>query len=273
MTRSATAGPAGLVANRQLPVAGLLVGIGVCGLIFVPVSRFGPDWPAAGGVRFGLTMDDWLARRLDRLYAEGQAHDARQADRLSRRRNLEPTSASLLAQLVRVAAARAIVEIGTSNGYSTIWLADAAAAVGGQVVSVDNASTDLAQRNLAETGLADVVNLVVADGGDYLAQAPSASIDFLFLDAERTAYLGWWPEVQRVLRPGGLLVIDNALAPDPAELTDLLAAILATDRWTSDTVPIGKGLFLAGKASRDGTRDPGGPVRATEDVGAPRSAS
>jgi predicted O-methyltransferase YrrM len=201
-----------------------------------------------GGVRFDLTMDDWLARRLDRLYADGQAHDAGQSDRLSRRRNLEPPSASLLAQLVRISAARAVVEIGTSNGYSTIWLADAAVAVGGQVVSVDNVSIEAARENLADAGLADVVDLVVADGGAFLAQAPTAGIDLLFLDAERTAYLAWWPDVQRVLRPGGLLVVDNALAPDPAELSDLLVAIAATDHWIGDVVPVGKGLFLAWKA-------------------------
>ena len=205
--------------------------------------------PAMGGVRFDLTMDDWLARRLDRLYADGQAHDAGQSDRLSRRRNLEPPSASLLAQLVRISAARTVVEIGTSNGYSTIWLADAVVAVGGRVVSVDNVSTEVARENLADAGLADVVDLVVADGGAFLAQAPTAGIDLLFLDAERTAYLAWWPDVQRVLRPGGLLVVDNALAPDPAELSDLLDAIAATDHWSGDIVPVGKGLFLAWKAT------------------------
>lgn len=87
-------------------------------------------------------MDDRLRALLDELYADGSAYDARQSDRLLRRRNLEPDAAALLTLAVRMSGARHIVEIGTSNGYSTIWLADAAADTGGTVVSVDTASTD-----------------------------------------------------------------------------------------------------------------------------------
>jgi predicted O-methyltransferase YrrM len=65
-------------------------------------------------------VDDALKTFLDGLYADGEAHDAAEPDRLRRRRNLEPDAAALLAQVVRIAAAHLVVEIGTSNGYSTI---------------------------------------------------------------------------------------------------------------------------------------------------------
>ena len=189
-------------------------------------------------------MPDQLADQLARLYAEGQAYDAAEPDRRRRRRNLEPPSAALPAQLVRVAAARAIVEIGTSNGYSTLWLAAAAADTAGRVTTVDVEPAESARRNLDEAGLGELVEFVVADGGGFLASTAADTVDVLFLDAERSAYLDWWPDIQRVLRPGGLLVIDNVLAPDPSELTDLLATITLAEHWRGETVPVGKGLFL-----------------------------
>ncbi|MEV0406774.1 class I SAM-dependent methyltransferase [Actinoallomurus sp. NPDC050550] len=190
-------------------------------------------------------MDDRRRALLDELYADGSAHDARQSDRLLRRRNFEPDAAELLTLAVRMTGARDIVEIGTSNGYSTIWLADAAADTGGTVVSVDTASIDEAGENLRRAGLAERVHLIQGDGGRHLAELPDGSVDLLFLDAERTQYTSWWPHPVRVLRPGGVLAVDNVLAPSPDELTGFLALVTGDDRVTGSTVSVGKGLHLA----------------------------
>ena len=107
------------------------------------------------------------ARRLfaARLYEQSHAHDAALADRLERFRNVEPPTAELLGVLIRAGGARRILELGTSNGYSTIWLADAAQATGGRVVSVDvdAARTQLARQHLGVAGLSEVVDLRVGD--------------------------------------------------------------------------------------------------------------
>jgi predicted O-methyltransferase YrrM len=190
-------------------------------------------------------MDAQLRALLEELHAEGLTHDAAQSDRLLRRRNLEPDAAELLTMAVRMVGARRVVEIGTSNGYSAIWLADAAGDTGGAVVSVDTEPVDEAAANLATAGLADRVELVRADGGRYLGDLPDGSVDLLFLDAERIEYTGWWPHPVRVLRPGGVLAIDNVLAPSPEELTDFLGLVADDDRLTGTTFDVGKGLHLA----------------------------
>lgn len=192
-----------------------------------------------------IAVDETLRALLDEIHTDGLAFDATQADRLHRRRNLEPDAAELLALVVRVAGARDVVELGTSNGYSTIWLADAVSGTGGTVVSVDTTEADGAAGNLGRAGLADHVKLVRGDGGRHLAGLADASVDLLFLDAERTEYAGWWPDPVRVLRPGGVLAVDNVLAPSPEELTDFLALVTADDRLIGCTVVVGKGLHLA----------------------------
>ncbi|WP_232666678.1 O-methyltransferase [Pseudonocardia sp. TRM90224] len=187
----------------------------------------------------------YLRSVLDDLYAEGGEHDAAQPDRLRRRRNLEPDAAALLALTTRMLGARRIVEIGTSNGVSTIWLADAARATGGRVTSVDLTLGVDVEANLTRAGVRDLVDLREADGGAVLAELPDASVDLLFLDSERTEYEGWLPHPIRVVRPGGVLAVDNALAPSPDELRGFFARIAVDDRLVSTTVPVGKGLFLA----------------------------
>jgi predicted O-methyltransferase YrrM len=189
-------------------------------------------------------MDQTRRSMLDELYADGVAHDAAETDRLRRRRNLEPESAELLTVVLRIARARNVLEIGTSNGYSTIWLADAASDVDGRVVSVDIEAWPLVRENLDRAGASPTVDLVLADGGQHLAGLADASVDLLFLDAERVEYPSWWPHPVRVLRPGGVLAVDNVLS-HPDEVADFLALVDADGRFTGTTVAIGKGLYLA----------------------------
>ena len=191
-------------------------------------------------------MEEARRRLAEELYAESREHDRARADRLERFRNLEPATAELLGVLVRATGARRILELGTSNGYSTIWLADAAEATQGRVVSVDldPRRTDLARRNLGRAGLLEHVELRTEDAVDALAHSDDAAWDFLFLDAERPAYPAYLPDLVRTLAPGGVLAIDNVISHEH-ELLEFTSLIEAEPRWTQTVVPVGAGLRLA----------------------------
>ena len=182
---------------------------------------------------------------LEELHRHGVEHDAGKADRLERLRNVEPDTAQLLGVLVRAAGARRVLEIGTSNGYSTVWLADAVRSVGGHLVSVDvdAARSALAERNLERAGLRELVELRVEDAAVSLRSSSDGAWDMIFLDAERPAYAGYWPELMRVLRPGGLLAVDNVLS-HADEVGDLRSLVHADERVSEATVPTGAGLLL-----------------------------
>jgi predicted O-methyltransferase YrrM len=191
-------------------------------------------------------MDAALAALLEELHATGQAHDSAQADRLARLRNLEPETARLLAVLVRAIGARRVLELGTSNGYSTLWLADAVRDTGGIVVSVELEAERSAQAaaNLARAGLRAQVDLRVEDAAEALATAADHSVDLLFLDAERPHYAGYWPQLLRVLRPGGLLAVDNVVS-HAHELEEFTAVVELEPGVVTTVVPVGAGLRLA----------------------------
>ncbi|HET6530270.1 MAG TPA: class I SAM-dependent methyltransferase [Actinoplanes sp.] len=189
-------------------------------------------------------MDAHLRSWLDRLHADGQARDAAEPDRRRRLRNLEPDTAALLNLVLRISRGRAVVEIGTSNGYSVIWLAEAVRDTGGAVVTVDTERSADAAANVAQAGLSALVTFETGDGGDFLARQPPDSVDLLFLDAERVEYPRWWPHPKRVLRPGGVLAVDNVLS-HPGEVAEFLALAHADPDLVGATIGVGKGLYLA----------------------------
>ena len=188
------------------------------------------------------------ARRAyaEELYAAGRAHDAGERDRLLRWRNVEPETAELLGLLVRAKRARNVLEIGTSNGYSTIWLGDAVEATGGSVVSleIDAARTAIAAGHLESVGLRTSVDLRTEDAATALAAFADAAFDLIFLDAERDAYAGYWPDLVRTLAPAGVLAVDNVIS-HAHDLVAFRATIDGDDRVTPAVVPVGAGVLLA----------------------------
>jgi len=191
-------------------------------------------------------VDAIVQKAIDDLVVAAERHDAGQANRLDRWRVLEPDAGRLLWFLAQAIRARTIVEVGTSRGVSTLWLADAARCTGGRVLSVDTDATaqDAAQRSLREAGLADQVTFRVEDGGVALADLADGTVDLLFLDAERTEYPSWWPHPVRVLRSGGVLVADNALS-HPQEIEALRDLVEQDPRLTTTTIDVGKGELVA----------------------------
>jgi len=194
-------------------------------------------------------MDATRQTFLDELYAHGRAHDERFEDRLQRLRNVEPETAELLGVLVRSMKATRVLEIGTSNGYSTIWLGDAAEAVGGTVLSLEIEADRTAQAvdNVAQAGVSDFVELRTQDAAEALRSFAGEAFDLIFLDAERTLYADYWPDLVRVLRPNGLLVVDNTLS-HPKELVEFSELVYADPRVTSTLVTVGAGVLLIVKS-------------------------
>lgn len=120
--------------------------------------------------------DAVLRALLTELYATGQQHDAFEQERSKKMLNLEPETAQLLNIVIRSSCRTRLrlLEIGTSNGYSTIWLAWAASASGGHVISIDRDAHKqaLADANLSRAGLRERVELKCDDATEIVAGCP-----------------------------------------------------------------------------------------------------
>ena len=196
-------------------------------------------------------MTESLQVLLSELERFGEANDNATAERPRRMLNITRDTGEFLSVLVQATAARRVLEIGTSNGYSTLWLASATRATGGAVTTVElsDYKVGLARQNFSRSGLATSITLVQDDAGRVLERAADASFDLIFLDAERPEYPGWWPHLKRVLRPGGLLVVDNATS-HPEQMAPFVALVKADADFTTSLVPVGNGEFLAVKAAQ-----------------------
>jgi len=128
--------------------------------------------------------------------------------------------------------------------------------VGGTVTTVELSEykIGLATANFARSGLAGQITLVHEDAGRVLQRSADGAFDLVFLDSERPEYPGWWPDLKRVLRPGGLLVVDNATSHQ-AEMAPFVALVAADPSFATSLVPVGNGEFLAVKAEK-GWSDP-----------------
>jgi predicted O-methyltransferase YrrM len=206
--------------------------------------------PAVTAVLQATTCDNSLETLKVELERFGEANDAATDERPRRMLNITRDTGEFLAVLVRATCAQRVLEIGTSNGYSTLWLTEAARAIGGSVTTIefDAHKVELATANFDRAGLSQFINLVQDNAGEFLERSVPSAYDLIFLDAERTEYPSWWPHLRRVLKPRGLLIVDNATSHID-EMAPFMALVTADAVFATCQVPVGKGEFLAVRAA------------------------
>jgi predicted O-methyltransferase YrrM len=188
---------------------------------------------------------------LNDLYAAGQQNDAQQQERGKKMLNLEPETAQFLNILVRSSHRQRILEIGTSNGYSTIWLAWAVSQTGGHITSVDRDAQKQAQADerLRHVGLRSFVDLHCGDATEIVANL-AGPFDCVFFDADRYSAPDQLSLLIPKLTSDVLLLADNVLS-HPAEIVGYPQALEALPRFDRIVVPIGKGLSIAYRSASE----------------------
>ena len=159
-----------------------------------------------------------------------------------------PATASFLCTLVRGAQAKTILEIGTSYGYSTVWLAEAARATGGKVISLElhARKVDYAKEQLAKAGLTDYVEFRIGDALKSLEALPGP-FEVVLLDLWKDLYVRCFDLFYPKLAPGGIIVADNMLFPEASRPDANLyrARARAAAGISSVLLPIGSGIEVS----------------------------
>lgn len=189
---------------------------------------------------------DQLLKQLEKF---GVEHDRTKTKREERFRNISRDMGQFLFTIVKGCNKKRMLEIGTSNGFSTLWLANAGKEQGGTVTTVELSSERIAQA-LENFKLANFINQIDIhhqEAGAFLEAQPHHSFDFIFLDAERTQYVWWWENIKRILMPNGLMVVDNAIS-HAEELQSFFRLIKEDEEFEDILVPLGTGAYVARKS-------------------------
>lgn len=176
---------------------------------------------------------------------------------------IAPEQGQFMALLVRLIGARQALEIGTFTGYSSICIAGALKA-GGELVCCDDSSewTAIAKKYWRDAGLEDRINFKLGDAGATLQalidEGRAETFDFIFIDADKQNYPRYYELSFELLRPGGLMAVDNTLwSGDVADPNNMEPGTRAIRRFNEmlknddsvdiSLVPIGDGLTLVRK--------------------------
>lgn len=177
---------------------------------------------------------------------------------------IAPEQGAFMELLLSAVGAEVVVEVGTLAGYSAICMARGLGA-GGRVITMEVSSKHaaFAEEWIARSDVAGRVDVWQGRGVDLLPKIADSSADVVFLDADKQSYSLYLEEARRILKPGGLLLVDNAFAfghlldedcEDPSvlalrEFNDALAADVDFD---GVMVPLGDGLWVARRCAGEG---------------------
>ena len=179
---------------------------------------------------------------------------------------ISPEVGQFMALLVQLLGARKTLEIGTFTGYSALWVASALPR-GGRLVACDVSKdyTDIAKRYWRRAKLASKIDLRLGPAlgtlDRLLAAGEAGSFDFAFIDADKSNYDGYYERALALLRPGGVVALDNMFwggsvadpdrnTPDTRALRRIARKIHKDPRVMPSLLPIGDGLMLARKQGR-----------------------
>jgi len=182
-------------------------------------------------------------RELEQIDARDRADGT---PRMKRLRQIPPEVGKFIAIMAASSPAGRCLEIGTSAGYSTLWLALACRSIGRKITTCEilDEKAELARQTFAATGVTDVVELIHGDALNYLPSCKD--IAFCFLDAEKEIYGRCYDALVPRMVPGGILVADNAINHQET-LRPMLDRALQDDRVDALIVPIGKGELVCRK--------------------------
>lgn len=163
--------------------------------------------------------------------------------------NISRITAEFLTILIREENAKNVLEVGTSNGYSGIWLAKAVKQTGGHLTTIEfwDKRLDIAKENFKLCGVDDVVTTLKGSACDLLEELPEDYIiDLAFVDANKSEYIKYFELIDKHLKAGGIIACDNVLSHE-AKCKPFIDAINSHPNYENVVLPLPAGLSIGRK--------------------------
>ena len=165
--------------------------------------------------------------------------------------NISHQTAEFISMLIKISGVKNVLEIGTSNGYSTLWIADALKDAGrfGHLTTIEfyEKRQCIAKENIKKCGLSDFVTFKQGRALEILANLDFVS-DMVFIDANKSEYIQYFDLLNDKLPLGAIILADNVIS-HAAKVADFLEAIKNDKRYQSQVLDLPAGLLMALKLS------------------------
>lgn len=166
--------------------------------------------------------------------------------------NVDNESANFLSLLIKTSGAKNALEIGTSNGYSAIWLAKALKTTGGKLTTIEfwDNRLDVAVENFKKTGVADIIEPKLGQAVMILEEMAYSNnppvFDFVFIDANKSEYIKYFKLVDKMLKKGGIIAADNILS-HYKKVEPYIKEITSRTDYQSQLIPLDTGIMVSYK--------------------------
>ncbi len=165
--------------------------------------------------------------------------------------NISRPTANFLNMMIKITQAKNVIEVGTSNGYSGIWLAKALKETGGHLTTIEfyEKRIVLAKENFKTCGVADIIDIKQGSAIEVLEEIPQDEvIDFAFIDANKAQYVEYYNIIDKHLKVGGIIAADN-ITSHAEKVKTFVDAISANPNYQVEILDLPAGLLLARKNS------------------------
>lgn len=162
--------------------------------------------------------------------------------------NISPKTGQFLNFLISEKKPKNVLEIGTSNGYSGIWIAEALSHFNGHLYTIESHKKErfhLAQKNFEQSGLSPYITSILGHAPEAIPPKPKY-FDLVFLDATKYEHLDYFQALENRLKKGGMIITDN-INSHKKDLAPYLKAIKKNKSWHNYHLNIGTGLMISSK--------------------------
>ena len=166
--------------------------------------------------------------------------------------NVSPQTGNFMGILIKAVNAENVLEIGTSNGYSSIWLSDALKETGGKLTTIEywEKRQCLARENIKKCGLSDVVTFKIGEAYEVITSEINDKFDIVFMDANKEEYTKFFEAVHPLLKKGGVLLADNVLS-HAKKVKPFIDEITSRNDYRAQVLDLPDGLLIAYKEGEE----------------------
>ena len=163
--------------------------------------------------------------------------------------NISPQTACFISMLIKATNAKNVLELGTSNGYSALWISDALRYTNGHLTTLEfwDKRQCLARQYAEECGLSEYITFKIGQAYDIIMnELQNETYDLVFIDANKREYIKFFEAVHPLLKKGGVILADN-ITSHPEKVQTFVDAISNHPEYQAQVLDLPDGLLMAYK--------------------------